>query len=623
MKKIAGIVPAGILDQHVAVLGKTRSGKSSVMRQIVEALLDAGKPVCIVDPKGDWWGIKLAKDGRSPGYPVVMFGNGPHANVPINEHSGAIVGELWATGNRSCLIDLGGWTVVARTQFWIDFAAAVFKHTVGDRWLVIDEVHNFGPKGSLKGTEGRMATSLHWTNRLASEGLGKGVHLVFASQRPQKVHNDTLTSAETLVAMRVLHPSDRQANADWIAGNGDSAGKEVLATLSQLQRGEAWVWSPEIGFGPTRLQFPMFSTYDSFRSQSAEDTKRLKGWAEIDLDDVRAKLGKVVEEAKANDPKELKKQLVSTRAELAKAQQLAATAQQASPEKSPVRSTPALTDADRALIEKLTARLAELEGKLEKYQDAAKNALDDRLFSAFATFIEGGRDRAVAHAEEMKGLLEAASVKKLLEKLNGFAVAASAPLSKPAHIVRTNGQTPAPGPKPKAPRTVKPPTDGIAPIQQRILNAIAEMEMLGVPKPAREVVGFLCNYSNLRSPGFANNVSALRTAGMVDYPDGDSIILTASGKAAAQYPERPSTAKEVQARILALLAPISAKILEPLIEAYPEKMAREDVAARAGYTNLRSPGFANNISHLRTLGFVDYPDRESVIAKPVLFLEAR
>jgi hypothetical protein len=57
-----------------------------------------------------------------------------------------------------------------------------------------------------------------------------------------------------------------------------------------MERGEGWVWSPEIGFGPERVKFPMFKTYDSFRPQTVEDTKNLKGWAEVDLEDVRAKL---------------------------------------------------------------------------------------------------------------------------------------------------------------------------------------------------------------------------------------------------------------------------------------------------------------------------------------------
>jgi len=116
----------------------------------------------------------------------------------------------------------------------------------------------------------------------------KGLAMIVASQRPQKVHNDTLTSAETLIAMRVLHPSDRGAVADWIKGCGDAGGDEVLSSLAQMDRGEGWVWSPEIGFGPKRVKFPMFATYDSFKAQTVS-AGSLRGWAEVDLEEVRAK----------------------------------------------------------------------------------------------------------------------------------------------------------------------------------------------------------------------------------------------------------------------------------------------------------------------------------------------
>lgn len=307
-------VPAAILQQHTVILGKTRSGKSSVMRLLVESLLDRQEPVCIIDPKGDHWGIKLAADGKRPGYPVVIFG-GEHADIPITEHAGASVAELFATGNRPCLIDLGGWMVQPRTRFWIDFASALFRCTKGTRWLAVDEVHNFAPKGKIFDPDAGKA--LHWMNRLASEGLGKGLALIFASQRPQKVHNDTLTSAETLIAMRVLHPSDRGAVADWIKGCGDASGDTVLASLAQLARGEGWVWSPEIGFGPTRVAFPLFRTYDSFRAQSVAETKRLTGWAEVDLDDVRARFADAIAEAAANDPATLKRTIADLRRQLA------------------------------------------------------------------------------------------------------------------------------------------------------------------------------------------------------------------------------------------------------------------------------------------------------------------
>jgi uncharacterized protein len=84
--------------------------------------------------------------------------------------------------------------------------------------------------------------------------------------------------------MRVIHPLDRRAIEDWIDGCPDpDKGKEVLRSLASLKRGEAWVWSPEIGFGPTLIQFPLFSTYDSFAAPSGESAGKLKGWAEVDL----------------------------------------------------------------------------------------------------------------------------------------------------------------------------------------------------------------------------------------------------------------------------------------------------------------------------------------------------
>lgn len=311
------IIPEGTLHQHQIVLGKTRSGKSSVMRGIVERLLDDSKPVCILDPKGDWWGLKSSADGRHAGYPVVIFG-GSHADVPLNAHAGAHVAELVATGNRPCIIDLGGWMVGERTRFFIDFASTLFRLTRGARWLVIDEVHNFCPQGKVLDPDaGKM---LHWANRLASEGLGKGLQIIAASQRPQKVHKDFVTSCETLIAMRVIHPLDRGAIKEWIDGCPDpEKGREVLNSLASMPRGTGWVWSPEIGFGPKRVAFPMFSTYDSFKPQHGEAVAKLKGWAEVDLEDVKAKLGAVVQEAAKNDPKLLRARIAELERETRKA----------------------------------------------------------------------------------------------------------------------------------------------------------------------------------------------------------------------------------------------------------------------------------------------------------------
>lgn len=311
-------VPLSVLNAHCAVLGKTGAGKSSLLRVIVEDLLRRGKRVCVVDPKGDWYGLKLSADGKSAGFPVITFGDfveDKASDVPINEHSGRHIAELISSGNRPCVIGFRGWMPGKMTRFWIDFASTLFNSKSGELYLVGDEFHNFAPKGKVMDPEA--GKSLHWSNRLLSEGRGLGLVILIASQRPQKVHNDTLTCCETLFAMRVVHAADRGAIEDWIEGCGDKAqGALVLNSIAGMARGEAFVWCPEHGFGPKRIQFPMFSTFDSFAPPQLQKKISAAGWAGVDLDAVKEKLAKVIEEAKANDPTELKRENARLKREL-------------------------------------------------------------------------------------------------------------------------------------------------------------------------------------------------------------------------------------------------------------------------------------------------------------------
>jgi uncharacterized protein len=47
-------IPDSILDQHVAILGKTGSGKTYTAKGIVERLLDKESRCCIIDPTCVW-----------------------------------------------------------------------------------------------------------------------------------------------------------------------------------------------------------------------------------------------------------------------------------------------------------------------------------------------------------------------------------------------------------------------------------------------------------------------------------------------------------------------------------------------------------------------------------------
>jgi hypothetical protein len=369
-QSVAEMISDAVLTQHIVVLGKTRSGKSSTIRLLVEHLLDTDKPVCVIDPKSDWWGLKSSADGKRAGYPVMIFG-GEHADWPLeDEHAGAPVAELLATGNRPAIIDLGGWMVGERTRFFIRFAETFFRLTRGPHWLVIDEVQNFAPQGKVYDVDaGKM---LHWANRLASEGAGRGITLISASQRPQKVHKDFLTSNETLIAKRVIHPLDRDAIKDWIDGCGDPLkGKEVLESLAGMNRADGWVWSPEAGFGPSLMHFPLFKTYDSFAVRTA--AHKLKGWASVDLDEVRAKLAAQAEQVRRNDPALLQAEITKLKRELA-----AKTPASASPEQIAAAEQRGYEQARRTLLDAIGEPTARLRVDVEAITAAVAGAKQAR-----------------------------------------------------------------------------------------------------------------------------------------------------------------------------------------------------------------------------------------------------
>lgn len=551
-------IPQAVLTQHLVALGKTGSGKSSKLRVLVEHLLSIDAPVCIVDPKGDWWGLKSSADGKRSGFPIVIFG-GEHADVPINEHSGAHVAELMATGNRSALIDLGGWMVGERTRFFIDFAATYFRFLRGARTLVLPEVHNFAPQGKiLDPAAGKM---LHWANRLASEGRGKGLTILADSQRPQKLHKDFLTSCETLIACKVIHKLDRDAIKDWIDGCADpSLGREVIADLAQLKKPEAWVWSPEVEFGPKRVTWPMFKTYDSFKPQAA-DAGKLEGWAAVDLEDVKAKLATVVEEAKANDPKALK------------------------------------------------AKIAELEHQMRGMTFTTSEDPDKAHARGFESGRISGRAEGIADTWRYLCLSITETKRQAEELLRAVTMMDETvrehpdprPIVKPAF---TNDQPAAlknlfPKVQEKnRPGTSSAGSDGnLSKAERAILTALLQCG----GSATKSKVAVITGYSS-SGGGFNNALGSLRTKGYI--LPGEPLRATGTGGKAIGKVDPLPRGDELLAHWIGQLGKAEGAALKVIYEAFPNFIEKEQIAAAAGY-EATGGGFNNALGRLRTLELIE------------------
>ncbi|HEV7674355.1 MAG TPA: DUF87 domain-containing protein [Candidatus Angelobacter sp.] len=571
--------PEKVLLQHLIALGKTGAGKSSALRHIVEHLLRHKKRVCIVDIKGDWWGLKSSADGKSAGFPVVAFGDfrEPKAqDVPINAQSGKQVAELIASGNRPCIIGFRGWMPSQVTDFWIDFASTLFNKNEGELFVVISECHNYAPKGKV--LDPKAGKVLHWTNRLLSEGRGLGMTFLLDSQRPQKVHNDTLTSCETLIAMRVTHAADRNALKDWIDGCGDKAtGTEVLNTVAGMARGEGWVWSPEIGFGPQRIQFPMFETFDSFAPAQLQNKVSDSGWSTVDLEVVKSKLAKVIEEAKENDPAALKAEVVRLKRVVIE-QQTA----QGKPDHS-----------EQAILKRIQTAIEERDKDWRFAIDVFKRQLNNRYVEVVETIGKAFKDISFPWPADVLVVSPPSA------KVGGIAIRTDPTMSRTqVDIQDRNGRRPA--------ITNIGSSNGhggesLSGPQRQILQRLAEFTACGRSSVRLSWLAASMG-TTVRARGFEENMRSLTKGGFVTKPDGESVRATAEGEAISGRPS-PLSGEILRAKITQMLSGSQADILRYLIESQREE-AIEHVAARFD-TTVRARGFEENIRFLRSNDLIE------------------
>jgi uncharacterized protein len=153
---------------------------------------------------------------------------------------------------------------------------------------------------------------------------------------------------------------------------------------------------------------------------------------------------------------------------------------------------------------------------------------------------------------------------------------------------------------------------------QRILDAIAWMESIGVDKPKQSAVAFLAGYT-IGGGAYNNPRGTLKSAGLIEYCSGDTLALTDAGRRVARAPESALTQAELHRRVMQQLPGPEQNILKPLLDSYPKAIENDVLAEMAGY----APGggaFNNPRGRLRTLGLVEYPQKGMVRAADLLFI---
>lgn len=578
------------VTQKYGFIGRSGSGKSYAAMRLAELFLEHGAQVIALDWVGIWWSLRLAADGKAPGFEHVYIFGGEHADVELRPESGALMADLVVDKHISVVLDVMHFRKAERTRFATAFAEQFFHRKKTARTachLFIEEAQAYLPQ-MVRGDEARMVGVFEDIGKV---GRNYGIGNSLISQRPQAINKDVLNQIEVLLAFQTNGPQERKAIAGWTAENTD-AGAAMIQELPKLHVGDALVWSPQWLRVAKQVHISERTTYNA----SATPTQKAKAirpktLAKADLEALGEQITATMEKAKADDPRELKKQLAEANRMLVRQVTTITDLQTRTPI---AKEKPVISDAQIAKIDAMV-------GRLEKAVEKAQGVLTGPVAALRLHLVDVLR--AITSIRQPALPIPAIPVERR---------------SLPSGRIS--------GPRPPAPPTDRLSgrrTEGLTPVAMKILNALAELEQLGARAPARELVALLADYTNLTSKGFVNAMSSLSSSGLVHYPNSGTVALTDAGRAAADPPAAPRTAEDVQARICELLGGASSRILQPLIKAYPNPIPRVDVAEAAGYGNLTSKGFVNAMSRLRTLGFVDYPDKGSAVAMPVLFLEGR
>lgn len=583
-------IPKDALNQHIAILGKTGSGKTYAAKGFVEAFLLAGRQVCIIDPTGAWWGLRLAADGKGKGLEVILIG-GEHADLPLAAKSGAAVARLVTKQRASVVIDTSGLMVGERTNWFIDFAETLYATIESPLHLVIDEAHSFMPKGKVPDpAAGKM---LHVGNQLMAGGRSRGVRGLLITQRPQKLHNDSLTCAETLVAMRLIAPPDRKAVKEWIDGCGDpSEGNRVLDSLAKMPKGSGWVWYPE-GDYLELVKFPTITTYDSSATPKY-GAKAAPKVGEINLAEVREALADAVKEAEANDPKLLRRRIAELEAAAKKSAKEHATAKPVEVIRAIEKPVPVLKDGQLARVEKLVESFQVINEKMATAWDAFLDKFSESLRPIRDSLIAVG---TTAHSPAVRP---------------GPAPRPAPAARNPDPVMRTSSGNPLAN---RQRDRAMQPTDlanngDIGKGERIVLTAIAQHDA-GV---TREQLTVLTGY---KATSRNTYIQRLSSKWLVAGAGNDRIVATEAGIAALGPDYEPlPTGQDLRNYWLARLSGGERTFLELLIRHYPNALDREALDEPTGY---KATSRNTYLQRLAARELIESVDRSKVKASDRLF----
>ncbi len=547
-----------LIVSRLLIQANSGGGKSWAIRRIIEMVFGHVQ-IIVIDPEGEFGNLRSKFD-------FVYAGKG--GDAPVESRSAALLATRLLELKASAIIDLYELPPQERKHFVKLFLEAMVnapKELWHDCIVVLDEAHVFAP-------EKDQSESLSAVIDMASRGRKRGYCLIPATQRPAKLNKDVAAECNNKLIGRASLDIDRKRAAEELGFTT----KEQTLSLRDLEPGEFYAFGPAISKDVIRVTIGDVQVKPAKRGVSkqsipAPSATVKKMLAQLgDLPAEAAEEAKTVAELKAQINLLKKSKIVGLEAKSTK------------------------IEAPMGISQWMNY------GKKYAYDKFFEGKITEGIVAKFIKEVKPAKE----HLDRMMNMIQDNKVMTFMPPIKitpemmvqaKKAMPVQIPVTPPGHVLVEGGVT---GP------------------EQRILDAIALSESIGVDEPEQTAVAFLAGYT-YGGGGFNNPRGALKTKGLVEYR-GSKLALTEAGRAIANKPETPLTQREMHEKVLSILPGPEKRLLIPLLSAYPDAMSNEQLAEASDYTN-GSGGFNNPRGRLKTLGLIDYPSPGYCRAKDFLF----
>lgn len=534
-----------LVDTRLLIQANSGGGKSWLLRLIAER---AGIQTIVLDNEGEFASLREAVD---------MLLVGANGELRANPRHAALLARRLLEFKVSAVIDLYELKLAERRRFVKLFLDSLI-HLPRDLWrptlVILDEAHIFCPErgsGEAESTEAVIS--------LMSQGRKRGYAGIIATQRLSKLHKDAAAEANNVIIGRTWLDAD-QARA------GDALGlsKADRLKLRHVEQGEFYAFGPALSW-PGVVRFRS----DQVRTTHPRPGQRHLLTAPAPSQAIRGVLGKFAD--LPQEAEEEARSLDESRRRIAELEHQIKSLKSARP-------APAI---DRDAIER--AVMAAVEHERQLWQR--------KLEKTRARF----RQMAAAASSAEQSLQK---LKVLVHEAEGDSATAPAPVVTADLSVNHRSESRAKlAGKGRAPTSSLDGPLKLSAGERRILTALAQY-----PQGRSKVqVAVLTGYATTGG-GFNNYLGALRSRALIA-GHGDRLTITDAGIQALgswePLPAGPALIDYWRER----LGKAERLILETLTQAYPDRLSKEEVAAKAGY-EANGGGFNNALGRLRTLELV-------------------